>query len=215
MQEDDVLSRALINERALTIEFFKMSGGEQAQMQGISGGEEFLFQLYSISSVKKRDAVLMLDYYADMIAASNVPAERRLEQIAKVEQEYSSYSPVHWLVHQNTHYGRIWQTAAGVEGQLSCAETALAIERYRLKHDDLPESLEMLVGEFIDRVPVDPFDGEPIRYRRLEEGGYAVYMIGKDGIDDGGLDKKQMSQKTGQKRPESHDWPFTVRGRAN
>jgi hypothetical protein len=63
--------------------------------------------------------------------------------------------------------------------------TALAIERYRIAHGRWPESLQQLVPQFIGNLPLDPFDGQALRYRRLPD-GVVVYSIGWDGIDDGG-----------------------------
>lgn len=66
------------------------------------------------------------------------------------------------------------------------AQAAVAIERYRLAHDgQLPETLDMLVPQYLDETPLDPFDGEPLRYRRYQD-GYIVYSVGPNRVDDGG-----------------------------
>jgi hypothetical protein len=62
---------------------------------------------------------------------------------------------------------------------------ALAVERFRRVRGRLPESLTELAPEFIAAIPADPFDGAPLRYRRLVKGDL-VYSIGADGHDDGG-----------------------------
>jgi hypothetical protein len=56
-----------------------------------------------------------------------------------------------------------------------------------MRHQTYPESLEHLVGEVITKVPTDPFTGNAFHYRR-EENGFVVYSVGKDGVDDGGLE---------------------------
>jgi hypothetical protein len=53
---------------------------------------------------------------------------------------------------------------------MRCALVALAAERYRVAHGDWPRSLENLVPDQLAAVPFDPFDGEPLRYRRTENG---------------------------------------------
>lgn len=64
--------------------------------------------------------------------------------------------------------------------------TGLAIERYRLaRANALPESLSALVPVYLPAVPLDLFDGQPLRYRKLPR-GYVVYSIGSDLSDDGG-----------------------------
>ncbi|MCH7813001.1 MAG: hypothetical protein IID40_03170 [Planctomycetes bacterium] len=68
---------------------------------------------------------------------------------------------------------------------LDCAHTAVAVERYRLRHDRWPDSLSALVPEFLEQAPIDPFDEQPLRYTRTPD-GVTVYSIGPDGVDDGG-----------------------------
>jgi hypothetical protein len=64
--------------------------------------------------------------------------------------------------------------------------TALALRRYQLRHQGLPEQLEALVPEFCGDVPRDPVDGRPLRYRRLSHGEFLLYSVGDNGVDDGG-----------------------------
>jgi hypothetical protein len=66
-----------------------------------------------------------------------------------------------------------------------CMIVTLAVERYRQKHGTWPETLNQLVPEMIPEVPLDPFDGEPLRYIRLED-GVIIYSVGVDGVDNGG-----------------------------
>jgi hypothetical protein len=88
---------------------------------------------------------------------------------------------------------------------LRTAHAALAIERYRLDHGALPETLDDLVPDYLDAVPEDPFDGAPIRYRRTEP-GYVLYSVYTDLKDDGGVkaEKDQQNNWIG-------DWVFEVR----
>ena len=46
---------------------------------------------------------------------------------------------------------------------------ALAIERYRLKNGTLP-SLDVLVPDFLETIPLDPVSNEPIYYEKLRVG---------------------------------------------
>jgi hypothetical protein len=75
-----------------------------------------------------------------------------------------------------------------------CLAAALAAERYRREHGAWPESLEKLVPGHLAEVPLDPFDGLPLRYRRLAD-GVMIYSVGQDGIDNGGnLDREHANQ---------------------
>jgi hypothetical protein len=83
----------------------------------------------------------------------------------------------------------------------------LGIERYRLANGKLPENLAELVPAYLDTVSKDPFDGQELRYKRLEK-GYVVYSIGRDLSDDGGTELLPPSKRTGGK--ESWDVTFIV-----
>ncbi|MBI3875480.1 MAG: hypothetical protein HY300_05885 [Verrucomicrobia bacterium] len=61
---------------------------------------------------------------------------------------------------------------------------ACALERYLLRHHAYPEQLATLVPEFLDRIPHDVFDGQPMHYRREGERGFVLWSIGFDGKDD-------------------------------
>jgi type II secretory pathway pseudopilin PulG len=80
------------------------------------------------------------------------------------------------------------------KSEISCfamvrlATTSAAIERFRLEAKRLPQSLGELAPRFLPAVPTDPFDGQPLRYRRLAK-GYLIYSVGQDGQDDGGREK--------------------------
>jgi hypothetical protein len=69
--------------------------------------------------------------------------------------------------------------------RLRCVATLLAVERFRLARGHWPVTLDELVPAQLARVPTDPFDGKPLRYRRLAD-GVVIYSIGPDGRDDAG-----------------------------
>jgi hypothetical protein len=73
----------------------------------------------------------------------------------------------------------------GGVARLRCAATLLAVERFRLARGRWPVTLDELVPAQLARVPTDPFDGKPLRYRRLAD-GVVIYSVGPDGTDDGG-----------------------------
>ena len=66
------------------------------------------------------------------------------------------------------------------------AITAIALKRFHLKHGTWPQTLNELAPEFISSVPIDPFDGKPLKYRPNPDGTFTLYSVGEDGIDDGG-----------------------------
>ena len=77
------------------------------------------------------------------------------------------------------------QTAARGEAQWSVVRLALAVEKFRVKQGRWPQQPAEVAPEWILTVPLDPFDGKPLRMKRTER-GLIVYSIGPDGNDDGG-----------------------------
>lgn len=81
---------------------------------------------------------------------------------------------------------RACEFATRATAQVRCARVALATERYRIDTGSFPAKLEDLVPKYLDRVPVDPFDGQPLRYRLTPE-QTCVYSVGWDLKDNGGI----------------------------
>jgi hypothetical protein len=68
-----------------------------------------------------------------------------------------------------------WRTRA----DLLTASTAIACERFRLGKGRWPKSLAEVPTEILPDIPLDPFNGKPIQYRKLED-GVAVFTIGDE-----------------------------------
>ncbi len=77
---------------------------------------------------------------------------------------------------------RLLRTQAHIHLSLA----ACALERHRLATGGYPVSLDALVPRYLDRVPMDPMTGGPLRYSRTQDGMFRLYSVGLDGIDDGG-----------------------------
>lgn len=74
---------------------------------------------------------------------------------------------------------------------LRCTMMALAAERYRRDKKLWPDNAAQLCPQYLGSVPVDPFDGKPLRYLRIKE-GLIIYSVGQDAVDNGGkLDRER------------------------
>jgi hypothetical protein len=104
------------------------------------------------------------------------------EALAEFERVSAAYRGIQWS--WPSRLISIVQT----EASLRNAQIGLAVDRYVLTHAGLPDSLDVLVPDYLDRVPLDPFDGQPLRYRRVGE-GFVVYAVGENLVDDGGVRK--------------------------
>jgi hypothetical protein len=92
---------------------------------------------------------------------------------------------------------------ARAQATVALADTACALERFRLETGRYPETLEALVPRYMGRLPLDPVSGEPLKYRVREDGRFVLHAVGLNRTDDGGIvprDKKgrvQTDQKDG------------------
>ena len=87
--------------------------------------------------------------------------------------------------------GKLVQRVFQHEMNEQAVSTMLAIEVYRVQHGSLPESLDDLPTSLLPEPPNDLFDpGETLRYLKGEQGGFALYSVGADGDDDGGIKPK-------------------------
>lgn len=209
MQGLDNLHEAYVIDRICTIAFWNQPYREQGENILNSPAPLPKFLNY-VSGMIWRDANLSFDHLEGFLDASQLPLEQRPEAFYQIEAEKGQLSPLHVHIKNGINFLAVNNIDMRAIGQLRCAETALAIERYRLKSGQLPQALDELVPEFLEAVPQEPFDGRPLRYV-TDDKGYTVYTIGEDGVDNGGLSKAQMAEKTGQEDPEEFDWPLTVR----
>jgi len=69
------------------------------------------------------------------------------------------------------------------ESLFSMAVTIAALKAYYLDIGSHAPSLDVLVPDYIFELPLDPFDGEIIKYSSSNK---TVYSVGVDGVDDGG-----------------------------
>jgi len=80
----------------------------------------------------------------------------------------------------------IFQTKEEAIGKRDGILVAIALEVYRRRKGDWPDSLDALVPELLPSLPRDRFTGDSLRYR-LDAGEVIVYSVGPDLEDDGGV----------------------------
>jgi hypothetical protein len=66
------------------------------------------------------------------------------------------------------------------------ARVACALERYRLATGQFPDTLDALAPRFIAKLPHDVINGQPLKYRRTDDGQFILFSVGLNETDDGG-----------------------------
>jgi hypothetical protein len=159
-----------------------------------------------------RGGVIFLKLMDESAAIRQLPAPRRMAAARAVNEKWRDALHTVFRIRESTSVilEDIEQELTEV-AQLTVARTALAVERYRLSHGQLPAGWDDLVPNYLPEVPRDPFDGKPLRYRRLEP-GFIVYSIGPDEADDGGRQRQPVrgSRAREPSAHEAHDITFIV-----
>jgi len=136
-----------------------------------------------------RCARMMVDYYlplADENQSTFPPALARRGDAA-VMAEIKTASPFNVLERlMLPGLGNGVKRFAYAQSSVDLARTAIALERYRLAHGDYPESLDALAPQFIAKLPHDIINGQPLHYRRTDNGQFVLYSVGWNETDDGG-----------------------------
>lgn len=74
----------------------------------------------------------------------------------------------------------------------------LALERHAADTGAYPETLESLAPAFLPALPKDPLAGDgAFIYEQLDDGGYRLYSVGANGVDDGGVESPGLNRPDG------------------
>ena len=109
-----------------------------------------------------------------------------------------------------------WRNAELATQRRDALNVAIALELYRRKHGSWPQTLDELVPDLLPWVPVDRFDGAPLRYR-LADGKPILYSVGSDRDDDGGRELRDGDDSDASTRADGTDgdwilWPVPRAG---
>src|SRR5262249_30704375 len=112
-----------------------------------------------------------LEYATRFAGIARLPEHEQVPLLLELEQELKSARP---SMAAGLVLPAVRITAEAVRrgrAYLRCAIAALAVERYRQANNGRwPDSLAALGPKFLAKVPLDPYDGQPLRYRRLPDG---------------------------------------------
>ncbi len=127
--------------------------------------------------------------------ASNLRVESApLTGLSQLNQEvrslHSAFECVKSFLPLFEHYGKM---LVATKANRDSIVAALAVLRYQRQTGELPASLEELIGTYLEETPLDPIDGNPLRYK-LQGDGFLIYSIGVDQVDDGGNSSLKASQ---------------------
>lgn len=130
---------------------------------------------------------------ADII---KLPSEQHSAAMLRWEQEFPKMSILAKMLNTSSPR-RVVEAIHRSNADLRCTIAALAAERFRRQNDRWPTTLDKLVAaKLISAVPLDPFDGKPLRWKVVDD-GRLIYSIGPDCADNDGTFNHADPRKPG------------------
>jgi tetratricopeptide (TPR) repeat protein len=134
-----------------------------------------LHQQYTMPSIDEKERRI----FPDIIEASN----KKIAEINSHKWVHPYWFYAIWLF---PSFSKAEAKSGRAQTFVDEARVACALERHRLANGNFPESLAGLTPQFIESIPHDVIDGQPLRYHRMAD-GYILYGVGWNKIDEGGL----------------------------
>lgn len=145
----------------------------------------------AIPVVKVRHAELT----DNLVEATKLPLHEALATInRKGEWVPGELSMIDYIVNQGYGSQEICiEVGARAVARASTLDAAIAAELYRREHGSFPNTIDELVPTYLPEMPLDPYDGQPMRYL-VDDAGIVAYSIGRNYADDGGIFERKDEQ---------------------
>ena len=187
-ERPEALLRGLAGERAMGITAFNDLRYlfSEPQLSDLLK-DRFLIGLSKSTGFFEKDRAFYLDTLEKSVAAASLPFPERLNLGGRIPSRaaaprFSIITPIVLPGIFDT-----FASEANTAARLRAAQTALAVERFRRGHGGaLPAALQELVPRYCQAVPLDPFDGAPLRFKALDS-GCLIYGNGMDPKNGGPL----------------------------
>jgi hypothetical protein len=206
--------RALKGERVLVNEMFdRLRNFWRNFLQNVDFQDvdfvDFMF-LLSPQNWFAENQLLMLEFFRQLIliAQKGVPYDH--QQVRQLIAEFKRKCRKGWTVtlgkwkiswrHYDlaevaiNTYDSLFDRVTDTHALQRVTMTALALRLYRKENGRYPENLQQLVPKYLPSVPIDPYDGKPLRYRKLQK-GFKVWSVGGNRKDDGGVKVRDWQRK--------------------
>jgi hypothetical protein len=185
------LKEVLVVERGLSLYFFHR---DATRGDNLSNRRAVEFTDNVGPYPRPEDCARALRFQSDAIAALDQPAHETLRTVRQLLDEFVAEEAAGNRGRYATTaseialpaYVFIFEHAAEYDFRRDAADAMLAVRRYAQLYGSAPVALIELVPAFLPQVPIDGFDGRPLRYR-VEGDNVTIYSVGNDLRDDGGL----------------------------
>jgi hypothetical protein len=142
--------------------------------------------LWDIRGMARREHPRVMELMGKAIDNARLPAHEQATAEKVLQREVRQAASNSYLIRLLVPAtSKFTEATLRKTAQMRCLMTVLALERYRREKGAWPAKLEDLTPKLLKKVPLDPYDGKPLRYIGVPD-GVIVYSVGPDGIDNGG-----------------------------
>jgi hypothetical protein len=140
--------------------------------------------LMNLPGEMRREHATLLRYMNQEVEAAKLPEMQQKKRLDEMGAGVAQQTPLVRLLLPAMN--KLADADRRTHAQIRCAIVMLAAECYRRAHNRWPESVSDLVKDgFLGEIPTDPYDGAPVRIKRVEN-ALVIYTVGPDGQDNGG-----------------------------
>jgi hypothetical protein len=199
-------SKCVQTERVLGLEMGlrAIKGDREALKETESEGN---LRFYWLSRpILKSQVIFVQNYFRDLekiVALPYYELKGRLQKDSQVHRAVPWYFRMSGL--QVPEFLSVFLKEATLEAMMLTTKAGLACKIYKKQTGHYPETIDALVPEFLNKVPVDPFTGRPLVYT-LQDGGVIIYSVGSNEKDDGGRGTYQITKLVMDK---DDDWAWS------
>ena len=112
-------------------------------------------------------------------------AHRAGKMLENERRHVSPYNAVAIMI--CPYFGRLAERFVFTQSSLDLARVACTLERYHIAQGEYPGTLDELAPQIIKNIPHDTINGQPLHYRRTNDGQFVLYSVGWNETDDGGV----------------------------
>ncbi len=151
---------------------------ERPWMAGLASMSPVFEKLPEIMGLPQRDRLAYLELSQRYASICALPYYEAKPMMHALRNEVSVMQPGHTNTTKNCMSKLMGKDNVWAYGQayLRSAVLMIAVERYRLANGQAPAQAEALVPGYLHQLPVDPFNGGPLRYQRTAT-GYVISSV--------------------------------------
>lgn len=208
LEMSGALKDVLVAERASSLSVYEMPEASLKEIGKSSDGTneepvdaghvQFGIKLINLTGIVSADRRFMLETMERAIELAKTGTPESLMEFDAlfdhVEKQGKTFPPKLISALMLPALKKAAHKFAAQEARRSAALAAIAVERFRQENQSrLPRGLDELVPQYMERIPKDPFEGRPLRFRSLDK-GFVVYSVGADRMDNSGQERPLKGQ---------------------